>query len=385
MARGTSARLSAFYAAYFGTVGVWLPFWPVWLASKELDPAQIGLVLAVGFWVRILTNPLVGWLSDARGERRRPMVVLGALATLGYLGFAAASVPWHFIVLSAVTGATYTVLVPFADSVTLARVRSDAIDYGRVRLWGSLAFIATSVAAGRLLSDRSSDLVLWLVVSGVGLTFLSCVAMPSAPPAEGRPVASFGDLGRLLRQSRYVLLVLSCALVQSSHAVYYGFATLHWQAAGHSGTVAGLLWAEGVVAEILLFFAGARVLARLEPATLIAVGGLAGVVRWLVLAETTLLPALVAVQLLHGLTFAATHLGAMTALGRTVPESLSATALTVYSTAVGGAALGLGMSIAGSLYASHRGAAFFFAAALGAAGAIAALLLRHPRHKCQTA
>ena len=353
-----------------------MPFWPAWLESRQLDASQIGLVLAVGFWIRLLTNPVVAWLSDVRGERRRPMVLLAAIATIGYAAFALASAPWHFVLLSAITGATYTVLVPFADSVTLAHVRGGHTEYGRVRLWGSLAFIACSIGAGELLSERSGDLTLWLVVGGVLATFLSCVFVPAAPGTAARVAASLGDLRALVMRPRFLILVLGGALVQGSHAVYYGFATIHWRAAGLDSLVIGLLWAEGVIAEILLFYAGRKLSERFRPSTLLALGGAGGVVRWIVLASTTDPALLACVQVFHAFTFAATHLSAVTAIGRWVPESLSATALTTYSTIVGGVALGSAMSVAGTLYEAHHGAAFLFAAALALAGLLAAMALR---------
>ena len=41
-----AAWLSVFYAAHFLVLGISMPFFPVWLAAKGLDPGAIGLVLA---------------------------------------------------------------------------------------------------------------------------------------------------------------------------------------------------------------------------------------------------------------------------------------------------------------------------------------------------
>ncbi|MGZ9021073.1 MAG: MFS transporter [Rhodoplanes sp.] len=90
---------------------------------------------------------------------------------------------------------------------------------------------------------------------------------------------------------------------QGSHAVYYAFGTLHWQAAGHSDDVIGLLWAEGVVCEIVLFAAGAAVRRRISAPWLIAVAGALAALRWLVLGSTTALPAVIAVQALHAFSY----------------------------------------------------------------------------------
>src|SRR3546814_10848843 len=94
----------------------------------------------------------------------------------------------------------------------------------------------------------------------------------------------------------------------------------------------GLLWAEGVIAEVLLFACGAKVVQRLGPARMLLLGALAGVVRWTLLAASTDLAVLFAAQALHAFTFGAAHLGAIAFIARAAPAGLSATAQTLYTT-----------------------------------------------------
>lgn len=374
--RSSAISLAAFYASYYGTVGVWLPFWPVWLEHRGLDAGEIGAVLAAGFWSRVAAGPLIARIADARGERKRPMVILSAGALAGYLAFAGAGALWQLVALSALTGAVYTVLVPFADSLTLRGVETEGLDYGRVRLWGSLAFIGASVGAGRLFGVVSAEWILWLVVAGVALTFAACAALPGG--ATRFPIAPRRRAGwKLLTRPRFVLCLLTCACLQASHGVYYAFATLHWERAGHADWIVGLLWAEGVAAEVLLFVGGRFFMERLGAVRLLLLAGAGGVVRWSVLGATTDLGALIGVQWLHALTFGAAHLGAMRFLSRAVPEQLSTTAQSVYSAAVGGLALGGAVSGAGLLYGRFGSGAFFIASGLSAAGIPLALLLAH--------
>jgi PPP family 3-phenylpropionic acid transporter len=158
-------------------------------------------------------------------------------------------------------------------------------------------------------------------------------------------------------------------MIQGSHAVYYAFGTLHWQAAGYSDDVIGALWAEGVVAEIVLFAFGGPLVRRLGPARLLALGGMAGTVRWLVLGLTDALPALVSVQALHAFTFGAAHLGAIHFIARAMPPALSATAQSLYSAVVMGLGTGLMLVASGPLYAALAGAAYLAMAAAALVGA----------------
>ena len=182
-----------------------------------------------------------------------------------------------------------------------------------------------------------------------------------------------------LPKDKKLLFICAAALIQSSHGVYYWFGTLNWKAAGYSEDVIGWLWAEGVAAEIVLFAFGAKLIGRLGPAKLIALGGLAGALRWSVTGISDALPVLVAVQLLHAFTFGATHLGAIYFIARRVPQALSASAQGLYSAIVMGLALGLSALVSGKLYGLYGGGAYPAMAVLAAAGCGVALMLMKRR------
>jgi PPP family 3-phenylpropionic acid transporter len=179
----------------------------------------------------------------------------------------------------------------------------------------------------------------------------------------------------MLGERRFVLFLACVSLSQASHAPYYGFATLHWRAAGLSDTTIGLLWALGVIVEIGLFAVGNRALARLGPMGLLLVAGGGGVLRWTVLAATAHPAALVAVQGLHALTYAAGHLGAMHFIARAVPRSHAVRAQGLYSALSMGALLGVAMMAAGWLFAQVGGLAFLLGTALCAGSLASGLAL----------
>jgi len=143
---------------------------------------------------------------------------------------------------------------------------------------------------------------------------------------------------------------------------------IRWRAAGVTPGTAGLLWAEAVAAEVVVFFAlGRTLLDRIGPSGAAMLAATAGVLRWAVSAETTALPALALIQPMHGLTFALLHLACMRRLAETVPPGLSATALTLYGTVGIGAASALLTLLAGVLYGAVGAVGFWVMAALCAA------------------
>lgn len=370
---GAAFRLSCFYAAFFVFSGIHLPFWPIWLAAKGLSPVEIAAILAAGIGIKILANPIVAQLADRRGARHALMLRLMMGATVAFTAFFVADGFWPLFLANLLFLALLTPVMPLGESLTVLAARESGFDYGRVRLWGSIAFIAAAFGAGAFLAGRSGETIMWLLAPPLLLTLLSVALVPDvrAPAVAPGRIAAF----ELLRDRTFLLVVLACTLVQSSHAAYYAFGTLHWRAAGHSEVVIGGLWAEGVIAEVILFAAGPAVLRRISPAGLILLAALAGVARWTATAIGTALPLLIVVQLLHAFTFGAAHLGAIHLIARHVAPALSASAQSLYSAIVMGLGLGLATLVAGPLYDVSPGAAFLAMAALSAAAAGAAYLL----------
>jgi PPP family 3-phenylpropionic acid transporter len=375
-----SLRLSAYYAASFLIVGIKAPFWPLWLAGRGLGAREIAALFAAAIWVNVATIPALGALADRFDRRRAMMVVLCGGAILGYACLWNAYAFWALLGLTLVTATAQTALMPLGDSITLAAVRDHGIDYGRVRVWGSVSFILAAMVSGAALSRSAAasadggNAVLALVLAASVILLAACVAIPAASGQREGP-SRRAALGALARDRRFWQFVAVAAALQASHQVYYGFGTLYWRSLGFSDAVIGVLWAEGVVAEILLFWRGTRLLARFGPLGLMIIGGAAGIVRWGLMGLVPgLLPAF-ALQLLHALTFGATHLGVMNYLSRTVPPGAAASAQALYSGASSGIGSGIVMLGAGALYAEFGGRAYLFMAVLSAIGLLGAMRL----------
>ncbi|EWY39416.1 MFS transporter permease [Skermanella stibiiresistens SB22] len=387
-------RLSLFYAAYFLIMGVQLPFWPVWLQSRGLSSEQIGTVLAVALWVRIIAIPVAGVVVDRTGERRRALVALSGVAFVASLLYLPAGeltvdgATGGFVAILLVTmlmNAAFSPVMNLGDNLTLLIARAYQLDYGRIRLWGSVSFILASGLGGVVVAGNRPDSVLHLLILATGLTALTCCLVPRPPPpvmpSTGTPLKT-GRIMALMLDPSFLLFLGATAAIQSSHAVYYAFGTLHWRELGHSEAVIGALWAEGVVAEIVLFAFGTAVIRRLGAGRLLMLAGIGALVRWSGTAVAETLPTLAALQLLHGLTFGAAHLAAMRHIASAVPVDRSATAQALYGALATGMGTAIAMTLAGAAYARIGAASYHVMAAMGLAGAVLALALAsRERHR----
>ena len=315
-------RLSLLYAVVFTEIGIAMPFMPVWLDALNLDATVIGLLLALPIATRIVaTAPLMSLID--RGIGARALLMFGSLAVALTYGLmpGAAEIGWPIlavlVVMNAVAGAP---LVPSIDFLTLAAVRRQpGLDYARIRMSGSIAFLLANLAGGVLLTAMGERLAVPILLTGLalGASGVAYASRSVAPP----PAASMaGPRPRL--PVRLWLCIGAAAAIQASHAAIYGFGSIHWTKSGFSTVTIGLLWGVGVVAEIVLFAFVARLPSRWRsPFRLIALGGAAAFLRAVgMMFVGDHLSALVVLQSLHGLTFGATQLGAMAAVSAFAPD-----------------------------------------------------------------
>jgi PPP family 3-phenylpropionic acid transporter len=184
----------------------------------------------------------------------------------------------------------------------------------------------------------------------------------------------------LLKDPVFLAVVGGSALIEASHAIYYGFSALDWSKAGLDGWMIGSLWSLGVAAEIVLFAFQSRLPPVLTPTVLMLVGGAGAVLRWVVMAfdpPAVLLPFL---QLLHGLSFGATHLGALALLVKIAPQGRAATAQGYYAIGMG-VAMAAMMSLSGWLYAAYGAAAYGAMALSAVAGCACSAVAHHARQR----
>ena len=357
------ARVGFFFAAMFGTFAIQGAYMPLWFSDRGLSSAAIGQVLGAASLFRVLCGPAWGQVADRLGQRGAVLFCTALAATGGALLY----VPSHgflaILVVAAGQGVVSSALSPLIDSLALALNREGRMQYGPVRAWGSGAFMATTAAGGWLLAAAGSWIVPWLLAGGYALVAVAARLLPR--PAEPPQSAARAEgAWALLRRPAFRATIAASALIQGSHAAYYGFGALYWRSQGYSDSTIGLLIAEGIVAEIFLFVRGRALVDRLGPAGLTACAAGASVVRWTVTGLSPGLPVLASVQALHAATFALQHLSAMQMLSRTIPPARAGTAQALHAALGMGLPTGILMIVSGWIYARAGGYVFLAMALL---------------------
>jgi PPP family 3-phenylpropionic acid transporter len=357
-----------------------MPFFPVWLEAKGVDVGMIGIVLAAPIVARLLAVPVIMRDADRRDAVRAALIVCGFAAAAGYIlvGLSASAV--LILVAYALTSLATTPQMPLAETYALKELSARKRAYGPVRLWGSFAFIAGNFVAGFAADVIAAHDLIWLIVAASVLIALAALGLPAMTPRAVAPSAPAAARQTLSRDRLFIAVVAAASLIQASHALYYGFSAVQWTAAGFDGTVIAALWALGVAAEIVLFAAQSRLPPFFEPTVLLLTGACGGVLRWIGMAFDPPAFMLAALQLLHALSFGATHLGALMFLARQAPPAEAATAQGHLAIASGVAMAGA-MALSGALYRDFGSVAYAAMALTAIAGGACGLVAHRLRRQ----
>jgi len=359
-------RISLFYASTFGIIGVHLPFFPIWLKAIGVDVSWIGVITAAPSLSRFTILPFVTATAERRQVLRGTMIGLAFATATGFAILGLLRDPLTILIVYAVIACLWTPLSPLTDGYALKGVTRYGLDYGRMRLWGSASFVVFALVAGLLLQSIEAQNLIWIIVA---LAFLSAFVglgiVPLNAPAVEAPLQ--GKTHSLLRSPQFLAIIGASALIQGSHAAYFGFASITWQNAGLGGFTIAVLWSLGVIAEIVVFAISPRF--TLSPQVLVLIGAASGVLRWVITAQEPRIEILAVVQLMHGLTFGITQVGVVALIVRSVPHHVIASAQG-YMVATQGATTSLTMICSGLIYARVGEGVYYAMAVMALAGGL---------------
>jgi len=365
-------NLSSFYFFYFAYLGAFAPFFALYLNSVGMNAVEIGMLMALPQLTRIVAPHLWGWLADHSGRRIGIVRASGAAGTLAFLGvFAGDSFTLLFCVLLAMTF-FWSAALPLVEATTLTHLGDEIARYGRIRVWGSVGFIAAVVAVGYLLDMTNPRALLWVVFG-----LMACMLLLSFAVAEAPAVPHPGDdmpVWQIVRKPAVIALVIASALLAAAHGPYYTFYTIHLVDHGYSKSLAGWLWALGVICEIGIFVWMSRLYRAYTLRQILIASTLLAALRFVVIgwgADSVLL--LLGAQTLHAASFGSFHAAAIGVVHKLFRGRHQARGQAIY----GSLAYGFGGTIGGlaSGYAwSGLGAGLTFTLSAVCALAAAAVL-----------
>ena len=303
-------RIAGFYFFYYAFIGMFAPYWSLYLKSLRFNAVEIGMLMSAQPVMRMLAPNLWGWLADHTGKRRLVVQVAALLSALFYLGVFAFKGFWGMLVVLGLMSFFWSASMPLVEATTLSYLGPNVSRYGRIRSWGSIGFIVSVVGLGYAFDHVAIGWLLWAgLVSELGILVFS-MQLPAVPVLSHH--TDHQSIRNLVLEPRVLTLFGACFLMSVAHGPYYTFFSIYLVEHGYAKSAVGGLWALGVISEIAMFFLMPRLARRYGYKRILTASFALAVLRFMLIGwcvDSIVL--LLFAQVLHAATFGAYHASSM--------------------------------------------------------------------------
>jgi PPP family 3-phenylpropionic acid transporter len=221
--------LGSQYFLYFGVMGIFLPYFNLYCYHLDFTGFQIGVLSGIRSVALVLTPLIWGSLAD-RFQIRRPIYIFcSCISTVIWAFYLFTTDFWVMLVITVFYGIFYSPIISFLEAFTMDVLGVEKKRYGRLRVWGSMAFITAVVVVGKIIDLYSIHIILFLIFAGsLAQAFIS-VRIPDIPMIKKE---SFTRKVRDFFNRRVVVFLFCAFLMLVSHGAYYGFYSIHLERLG---------------------------------------------------------------------------------------------------------------------------------------------------------
>jgi PPP family 3-phenylpropionic acid transporter len=298
-------RLSSYYFFYFASLGVLVPYWSLYLKSLGFTAQAIGMLIAFIPATKIFAPYLIGGVAD---HTQKPILIIriaSLLAVIAFSGVFFDSGYWWLALVMFSFSFFWNSSLPLFEATTLNHLGEKSHLYSTIRLWGSLGFILMVLLLGEFFEssgiDRVPEVVMTLLV---GILLVSLI-VPERLQTHGEEQS---HIMHVVRQPTVLAFFLVCFLMVFSHGVYYTFYSIYLEELGYSRRMIGILWAVGVMAEVIIFLLMHRMLSTIGARALLLLTLALTSLRWLLIGFfPEHLGILFFAQLFHAFSFGVFH------------------------------------------------------------------------------
>ncbi len=358
-------RLSGYYFLFFVTIGIYMPYWSLYLKSINFNAEQIGILSAIVVGTKIFSTYCWGWVVDHTGQRMRVIQIASLFSALTFVAVLFVKDFWALVFIMFLFSIFWSASLPQVEAATLSHLGESSHTYTVIRLWGSVGFIIIVWSLGIVFESLSISYVPLILLISMVLVWILTLSIPEIlPEHHDDPTVS---LKEILRKPNVIALLLVCFLMLASHGPYYTFYSIYLEDHGYSRSFIGQMWALGVIAEVVLFLFMHRLIAVFGLRKLLLLSLLSAGVRWLLIAFfVDKLVVLGFAQLLHAATFGICHAVAIQYVHKYFTGKLQGRGQGLYSSISFGAGFALGSLLTGYAWESIGATACFIVASVSA-------------------
>ena len=402
-----NSRLGTMMFLQYALWGAWLPVTARYLSAGVAEGglgfsgSEIGMILGLAGSIGAVAAPFIaGQIADRYFSTER---ILAALVIIGGV------VKWitayqtdysAWLVLSIIYSIVYMPTLALSNSITFAHMKDPDSDFPKIRVWGTIGWIAASWAfpmiwlqtdlnfqwmppfiVGSEVANVTSRLADALIFSGViSVTYgLFCFMLPNTPPKKDAvEKLAFKKAFELFNQTSFTILVVASLTVSIIHQIYFLQTGPFLSSIGLKDSQIGPAMTVGQFAEIAAMAYLGFFLKRFGFRKVIFLGVLAYAARYAVFGTVTFpIWIMVVSQAFHGICYAFFFAGAYIYVDKIADEDVRHSAQTVFGMIILGGGPVIGGWLSGYLQETFTQAGLFdyspFWYTLSAVGFVTAL------------
>lgn len=335
------------YFLYFGVMGIFLPYFNLYCYHIDFSGFQIGVLSAIRSVALILTPLIWGAMAD-RFRIRRPIYIICSFISTGIWTFYLYTTDfWAMLVITVFYGIFYSPIISFLEAFTMDVLGAKKKSYGRIRGWGSIAFIVTVIVLGRIIDLYSIKIILLLILFGSLAQSLISIKIPDI---QIKKQTAFTLKAKVLLKRRVVIFLFCAFLMLVSHGTYYGFYSIHLENLGYGKTFIGISWALASIAEIIVMIKSDVIFKRFSIDNVLVFSFMVAALRWIALSYAISPVFILFLQIFHAVTYGTFHVSSILYIDSLTPDEAKTLGQAVNNAITYGLGLMVGFFINGYLF-----------------------------------
>jgi PPP family 3-phenylpropionic acid transporter len=335
------------YFLYFSVMGIFLPYFNLYCYHLKFSGFQIGALSAIRSVALILFSLVWGGLADRFKIRRQIYISCNFISTAIWVFYFYTTDFWAMLVITVFYGIFYSPIISFLEAFTMDVLGTEKKSYGRLRAWGTIAFIATVIVLGRIIDLYSIEIILVLIFA---VSSAQAVISTKIPDIQIKKKASFSVNVKVLLTPRFIVFLFCAFLMLVSHGTYYGFYSIHLENLGYGNTFIGISWALASIAEILVMLNSHSIFKRFSLDNVLVFSFMVAALRWLGLFFAVSPAALLLLQIFHAVTYGTFHVASILYIDSLTPDETKTLGQAVNNATTYGLGLMIGFFINGYLF-----------------------------------
>jgi len=330
-----------FYFLLFSSIGIIAPYFSLYLKSIGLQSKEIGFIFML-FSINRIISPPVWHKIEEKYHNTVSLIRISAFFSSLFFGiYFFVKKFWYIVVASFLFHFFRSAVILLNESLTLVYTKKYNLNYGKIRLFGSIGFMVASIVSGFILHFFPIKSILYMVFIVLIANFMVSLYQIPIPKTHYKKETS-----RIYNLKPFLLFILIAHLIWLNESAYYPFFSIYMKSIGASPSLLGFSFALAVFSEIIFMFFFENIIQNVRKENFLRFVVFTTIFRWGIIYLIPNPYVITFFQVLHAITFGGYYLVSMKLINE-FSGGKPTKALSIFSMATFGLGGALGSSLSG--------------------------------------